>query len=403
MIKDQLLRGSFRGVEFNFTENRMKDGRKTVIHSFLNSDVVKSEDMGRAIRSFELNIFTSGIGQDYFSNRSALETALNTKGSGVLVHPTYGKYDVVINGTYTGSESINRAGVEYYTVTFVIVEETELLQPNESNVNNINNTANQIATTERDEFKTDYKNSFLTSINNANVFTVSLGSIFRTGIDLISDSEKSGEFADKILEFEEDAYRDVDLLADELYELFTIANEDIDTESDKFDFFVQFFNFGDDYPSDIEQSNLANVELQNNLNIQKNTVQTMSLSFASVACTLIDYLTDVQLDDNSSKVQEQFQKVFDDCLTSQERYNELQGLRNNFTTIIKDLVLDVSRIIEIDANMQSLATLIYLYYGTTESSSDFEDRYELIKNLNELENTEYIQGTLKVVTESSVA
>jgi len=69
MIFELTRNGSFKGVQFNYDNSVRNSGRKSVFHTFPNSDDVQFEDLGRAPRAFSLNMIISGIGQDYFSKK----------------------------------------------------------------------------------------------------------------------------------------------------------------------------------------------------------------------------------------------------------------------------------------------------------------------------------------------
>lgn len=101
---------SFRNIVFILDEETTEDGRKTVSHEFVNSDRRFVEDLGRISIIFSIRGFVHGDGTSPgFRERDALKEALNKKGVGQLVHPVYGRVDVVAD-PYSVSSSMRNAG-----------------------------------------------------------------------------------------------------------------------------------------------------------------------------------------------------------------------------------------------------------------------------------------------------
>ena len=107
--------GSFRGVPFETRSHSLGSGRNKKDHEFPQREKNRSEDLGRKIRSFSLELFV--IGEDYFQKRNALIEALDTEGSGELIHPYHGRKIVQV-GPYTQSETDAEAGVARFSVEF---------------------------------------------------------------------------------------------------------------------------------------------------------------------------------------------------------------------------------------------------------------------------------------------
>lgn len=108
-------RGTFRGVPFYLRQHQKKGGRRKQDHEFPQLDQNRSEDLGRKIARFVLDMYV--IGDDYFPLRDALEAALNKSGKGRLIHPYLGKIDVQA-GEYTLVETTEEGGMARFTVNF---------------------------------------------------------------------------------------------------------------------------------------------------------------------------------------------------------------------------------------------------------------------------------------------
>lgn len=86
--QDQLRPASFKGVPFFVEEAGLEVGRRTQVHDYPQRDRPFVEDLGRATRVITLTAFV--VGDDYIAQAEKLLGALETKGSGTLVHPWHG-------------------------------------------------------------------------------------------------------------------------------------------------------------------------------------------------------------------------------------------------------------------------------------------------------------------------
>lgn len=90
---NDLLAASFRGVSFFVRSEAQTDGgRKVVLHEYPNSSERFVEDLGKIPPRFSVTAFVSG--SDYLNRAKALEGVLEEGGSGRLVMPTLGAFDV---------------------------------------------------------------------------------------------------------------------------------------------------------------------------------------------------------------------------------------------------------------------------------------------------------------------
>jgi len=102
---------SFRGAGFHVDADAKSGGRRYVEHEFVKADLPSAEDMGRRARKFRVTCYliSGPLTADYRADRDALIAALETEGSGQLVHPTMG-VDQVQPGAYTVTEQRERGG-----------------------------------------------------------------------------------------------------------------------------------------------------------------------------------------------------------------------------------------------------------------------------------------------------
>ena len=112
---DKLLPASFRGVKFFIEKAELSAGRRTQVHEYPLRDKPFVEDLGRATRTITITAFV--IGSDFIEQAKALLGAVETLGSGQLVHPWLGEMKV----TATAASKLafdNRARIASITLTF---------------------------------------------------------------------------------------------------------------------------------------------------------------------------------------------------------------------------------------------------------------------------------------------
>ncbi|RIJ06062.1 hypothetical protein DXK93_01670 [Achromobacter sp. K91] len=114
--KDEKQEASFRGVRFLVDQDSGRRGRRTVLHEYPKRDVPMVEDMGLATQNFKFSAWVAGL--DCFNQRDALLKALEEPGTGELVHPWYGRVEVVCTSVDV-SHSEAEGGVVRFDLEFV--------------------------------------------------------------------------------------------------------------------------------------------------------------------------------------------------------------------------------------------------------------------------------------------
>jgi len=104
-IVGQYLQCSFRGIPFVVVGSGGRQGRRFAVHEYPFRDTVWPEDMGRGPRTYRVRGFITGA--LCYVQRDLLANAAETRGSGLLMHPTVG----VIKAACTRFEWYERDGV----------------------------------------------------------------------------------------------------------------------------------------------------------------------------------------------------------------------------------------------------------------------------------------------------
>lgn len=92
---DQLLPASFRGVPFHVLSAGRSSGRRLAKWEYIDEQLAELDDLGG--KAPTLTVTGVVFGDDAIAQRDALEEALDTKGVGVLCHPTRGILDVRVD------------------------------------------------------------------------------------------------------------------------------------------------------------------------------------------------------------------------------------------------------------------------------------------------------------------
>ena len=112
----KLAPATFRGVPFYVESSDFTTGRRVVDHEYpFRDDAPFTEDMGRASRGLSIDAYV--LGDDYFVDRDALLTALETPGPGELIHPYLGTINVAV-GTVRVRESSKDGGIAFFNIDF---------------------------------------------------------------------------------------------------------------------------------------------------------------------------------------------------------------------------------------------------------------------------------------------
>lgn len=129
--RDHIHPASFRGVPFGVISGENVFGRRVAVHEYPFKDTVYVEDLGRSTRKFTIRGFLIQDSliyesSDVFSQRDNLISAVETKGSATLVHPTLGELTVyVTDGGLQVTEGVESERVFEFTLTVIETGERE--------------------------------------------------------------------------------------------------------------------------------------------------------------------------------------------------------------------------------------------------------------------------------------
>jgi prophage DNA circulation protein len=114
---DELDDASFRGVVFQVQKLTLRGGRRLANHQYPRRNRPNSEDMGSKQRTYAFTAFIDST--DGFAARDAFIDALDTDGSGLLVHPTHGQLQVMVDDWTLSEDLIGERNISRFALTFL--------------------------------------------------------------------------------------------------------------------------------------------------------------------------------------------------------------------------------------------------------------------------------------------
>jgi prophage DNA circulation protein len=415
MVKDRLLIGTYRGITFRFREAGRTGGRKSIFHTYPNSDINLGEDFGRAPIDLTITIIVEGAGDSYYSQKNAVIKALEGEGASILQHPTYGQLKVQLDGNYSINERITNLGYAEITVSFKVVDNKKFLPADKNNNSFIENARNNINDALENTFMA---NLYLKAKEPYETIKQYTDEILDTANEItssvFSDIESYNEYKAQIASFIT-YYPDklVDL-GSNISDIFKTINNTVTNPLDQTLFYADYFEFLDDAESFLSTTK-ALFYTQNNQDAYKSFVQGSALSFAASSAANITYETDQQQNEIVKIISSQFEKVSQlpfiksdqsivkidstrDLTSDFEAtdpiviYNELQKQKVAFLEVMTDKEIVTPKVATVKVTNESLTSLTYRYYGNL-------DNYNTIKDLNNLSQTSLLNGNYNILTE----
>ena len=221
---DRYKKASFRGVPFFVQQMGTEPGRKNVFYDvpFDESGGSVLRDLGKAPKKFTLEAIL--LGDDFDAAVQDLLEAFDEPGSGLLIHPFWGKHTVAVEGQPRVSITTVDGGMAQITVTFRKVKEKKSPGFGLDTASNLN----QIADIALGALNGDFVDTFETDgfsefVRDANIDAI--GEL----TDKIADINRD---IDSVLAIPGNIASDIQRLADEIVELINTPQELINTIQD---------------------------------------------------------------------------------------------------------------------------------------------------------------------------
>lgn len=408
-ILDKLQAGSFRGVTFFINNSSTEGGRKTVTHEYPNTDRRVVEDLG-----LNNDIFTIGCvvpTQVDFDERDKLKEALDAPGPGLLIHPFYGRVDVV-SKSYTLSESPNNLGIATFSLVFEKAQPA--IYPEAAKI-----TSSWISALSGDA--TD-----ATGLGVADTFEISSPSNYQAALAKMQDigaafgtigktvSSVTGEinqFSANVTTFTNGITTNLlspVLVVASIKTLFTSLETIVPDALTKFELAKHLLDFGSD-DIDIPKTTVERTERANNQTSLNEYIRGASLIFAYNNAANIDYTNEIEIQEVNTTLEDAYQALVDSSSLNDSLVygpsapsvtinneitspmDSLTGLRGASNQFFDDLSLTVDKIYTIHTVHMPMTILAYQYYGSTEKT-------EALVQLNDTNDVSYIDHSVKILT-----
>jgi prophage DNA circulation protein len=115
---DELDDASFRGVAFQVQKDKLRGGRRLANHQYPLRDKPKAEDLGSKQKQFSFDAYFVGVDGTFDASDKFVD-ALDAGGSGLLIHPSYGQLQVMVDDWTRSIDYINEQNIIRFQLIFV--------------------------------------------------------------------------------------------------------------------------------------------------------------------------------------------------------------------------------------------------------------------------------------------
>jgi prophage DNA circulation protein len=393
-LLDQTYEASYNDIPFFVRSVSTTGGRKTVTHEFVGTDKREVQDLGRLQKVFSLQAETANTGDGYFVNKNALLNELDKGGKGVLMHPFYGRVEVVPK-PYTVVEQNNDLGLAKFQLVFERAEEKITPLSIQAVLNNIGELADEafdnLGTDIEDDF--EVSSGFPTNFERAADLLNDISDAYDSATQIFDRAVgEINNFKAQLDEFRNKIFNLVSLpgeLATRLKDLFQSSVALMRTPADAVLMLEDFFNFGDNL-NPIPTGTVETQERQSNQDLLTSYMQAGALAESYRQTSLIEFETLTELDTFAAKLDAQFEIVMP-TVPNTETALSIQELRDITSEFLDSQRLTVKQLIEINTETLPAQVLAYQYYGNV-------DDVDKIIEANTIKDVSFVAGSVEILT-----
>lgn len=424
-IYQNLRPGTFKNVKFLMKTDETTKGNAKVNYQYINTSRRVSKFLGGLPPSFNVTIFTHGLGDDYFTNRDALDEVLSSGSSGPLIHPFWGGPFNVSVGAYSVRQRMDKVGYCQFSVVFDVCETGDgspaIPQDRLSNPPQNRALANQVYSDLQIACGNAMDNNSPINYESSKSIIGSMSDAFGGTFSGLGDTiAKASEYAGKALEMREKAafYADNPLLlfAEAADLLLGVDGLTLDVFA-KFTACKALFNFGDsDSDYSVEDSSPTRIdpdprteqdaERRTNSEVMSAFMQLGNTTEAFAQVGNLTFETVDELDEVESELDAQFD-IIKDLVTKNpeaeiydfnvpepdysETYAAMVELRVSVKQYLEQQRLITARIEIFNTPPIPATVLSYQLYGDSTRASQ-------ILQLNGLRDSMVLSGDIKVLS-----
>jgi hypothetical protein len=400
---ENLKPASYRGVEWLASASTIAGGRRGSVKRFPNSDRQVVEDLGLIPREFTLSGVVSARRNNagtellsYEEARDALLEALERGGTGVLVHPFFGRLENIVVRTFSFTENTARLGDSPINITFAIsdapggpvAQEKTLGSVVSANEDVISSIEEDVG--ERFSVINSFIGNFQDALDKANEVVDEVNDAIQVGVVI---AEELDSWTAQVAEFGANVASLVAVptaLADSIFGLFDTMKGLIPTVTGTFDAFVRLFDFGDGDTS-FPLTTPGREERQENRDVLNAAVRGLALGHAYEQAARLDLQNVDDVEEVAAVLEAQYQSLIAADILASEVEEEITQERIVVTEFFDELRVSKPRILEVETNFTTTPLLAYQYYGSSELG-------ETIAELNGLRDMVGVKGTVRILT-----
>lgn len=397
-ILSGLQRASFRGVPFYFRQSESPNfGRKVVVHNFVNTGSRYVEDLGESKRVFNIQ---AEIVEETWSafNRAkkALEKALNTPGIGSLIHPTDGRWQVVLTNATPAVNIINELNVARYTLSFEVADKNIFPTAATGNKGRINQIFDKIF----GENQTVLEDTFNAIDQGLAVYNDARDTIQELTNDISDVVSTINGIPDEVAAFQRDIFdfqasltsliQTPSTLSQRFTTIFNNISLITDNFENLFNISLGLVGLGNNRTPKTGDSQRTET-INNNRDAVYNFSDVAATTIAYAAATNLVYYNQEQLDSVQKRLDNAFMSIDPDTVDDTVYY-ELQNLRNQDRIYLESIRLNLAKIVTQRTNQVPSSILAYNLYGDSGRASE-------IITLNSIEDPAFVSGVINVLSQ----
>ena len=390
-IFSQLELCTYRGAAFFVDSSSIEGGRKDSKKEFVNSDVQSIEDLGLKSRIFTLSgsitaryDVEGNVVSTYKNNRDALLAALEKGGTGVLIHPFFGKLEKIVARTYTLDETMTDLGDAKISITFEFSNADDSGQP----VSTFN-TPSLVA-----EKQLKVETSTIDSITGT-FFT--FGSAGGIGADAAAKLGEMANFLNKaartvvragsvITKRFNELQRDITDFQDSVNTLIGLPNQMavemanlirgldgiFSNVIDSYSAMQDMFDMGAlDIPFEGTQTSLS-LKRQDNRNIINNSVKSFALSASYTSASQLTFNTIEEIETVAQQLEDQY-AILQASDLAKDVIDSLTVQRADLVTLFGQQKLTARQTVSTRTTLTTFRLLAYKFYGTSEDGESLAE------------------------------
>lgn len=384
------LRGaSFRGVRFLIGNVSTTGGRKQVVHEFPNSDRREIDDLGLLNKTYSVTglVTTSDA-------RDRLLSALDTKGSGELIHPTFGTISVS-SQPYTATETTRELGVIKFQMSFIRTEQQLFPVSSPAKQAEISDQADAVISATNDEIENSFEVEGIANFDSAKEKLIDTAdelteqsllssidknkvSIFTKAVVIYKDGLNSNIFDPKTLA----------VTFTNMAKEFGVLSQDAQT---MINLTVGMIDFGSGDNS-TPRTTASRKQREDNRELLNSSTRFNAMAQIYNQAANIEFANADDLEELEQTLEDLYQSVINDNNLSEETNDLLIDLRTSVQTLLDSATQAAFKVATVDdIQVQPASILAYAYYGSTDKAED-------ITSLNNEVDVSFMKGSVSILT-----